>query len=363
MRCAILPTGSSPRKRCGRASANSAASPSRVWNVIFITDREGRSTYVSPAGEKVFQFPAQEVVGKHFAEFLPPEDIGRATAIFNRALQGEPGSLAELKMRRKDGSFADTELSATQALTQGQVVGVQGIIRDVTERKHVQRSLQQAKDAAEAANRAKERVPGQHEPRDPHAHDGHPRLQRSADDAGSAPRGATRVLKWNSRNGQALLELIGDILDLSRIEADKLEIERTDCSLQQIIDDTLSVVQVGAREKQLSLEVDYQYPLPEITRTDPVRLRQILVNVLGNAVKFTQQGGIRIVVRCLQKDDKSARVQFAVSDTGIGIPPEKIGAPLPAVRAGRRLRQPALRRRRPGVGHFPAAGTNARRRY
>jgi CheY-like chemotaxis protein len=119
--------------------------------------------------------------------------------------------------------------------------------------------------------------------------------------------------------------LISDILDLSRIEADRLTLERVDYPLQQTIDDVLSVVQVRAEQKGLALEVDYAFPLPETVHTDPVRLRQVLTNLIGNAVKFTERGAIRIAVRCTRETDSSARMQFAISDTGIGIPADKIG--------------------------------------
>jgi PAS domain S-box-containing protein len=127
------------------------------------------------------------------------------------------------------------------------------------------------------------------------------------------------------RNGKALLELISDILDLSRIEADRLTLEKIDCPLRRVIDDALSVVQVRAEEKGLSLDVDYHFPLPETIHTDPVRLRQILTNLVGNAVKFTERGAVRMTIRCMQETDRPARIQFAVSDTGIGIPADKIG--------------------------------------
>jgi CheY-like chemotaxis protein/HPt (histidine-containing phosphotransfer) domain-containing protein len=127
------------------------------------------------------------------------------------------------------------------------------------------------------------------------------------------------------RNGKALLELISEILDLSRIEADRLTLERIACPLRQVIDDVLSVVQVRAEEKGLDLHVDYVFPLPETIHTDPVRLRQILTNLVGNAVKFTQRGAVRMTIRCTQEADRPARIQFAVSDTGIGIAADKIG--------------------------------------
>jgi PAS domain S-box-containing protein len=125
-------------------------------------------------------------------------------------------------------------------------------------------------------------------------------------------------------NGRALLELISDILDLSRIEADRLTLEKVDCPLHQIIVDVLSVVQVRAKQKGLSLEVDYAFPLPVTIHTDPARLRQVLTNLIGNAVKFTERGVVRITVRSTRLPDGSGRMEFAISDTGIGIPADKI---------------------------------------
>ena len=105
----------------------------------------------------------------------------------------------------------------------------------------------------------------------------------------------------------------------------RLTFDKIDCPLQQIVADVLSVVQVRAEEKGLSLAVDYALPLPATIHTDPARLRQILTNLAGNAVKFTERGAVRIAVRCMRETDDSARMQFAVSDTGIGIPADRIG--------------------------------------
>ena len=98
-----------------------------------------------------------------------------------------------------------------------------------------------------------------------------------------------------------MLGLINDILDLSRIEAEKMSLERTDYPVRQIIDDVMSMVKVGAEEKGLSLVVDYGWPLPEAIHTDPARLCQILANLLNNAVKFTERGEVRITLRCQQR--------------------------------------------------------------
>ncbi len=222
---------------------------------------------------------------------------------------------------------------------QGGVIGGVAVTADITDRKRAEQDLRAANARleqavaraeelavrAEAANRAKSEFLANmsHEIRTPMtAILGFTDLLASPNLPYQEQR---EFLAGIQRNGKALLELISDILDLSRIEADRLTLEKIDCPLQQIIDDVLSVVQVRAEQKGLALEVDYAFPLPETIHTDPVRLRQVLTNLIGNAVKFTERGAVRITVRCTRETDGSARMQFAISDTGIGIPADKIG--------------------------------------
>ena len=117
----------------------------------------------------------------------------------------------------------------------------------------------------------------------------------------------------------ALLEIINDILDFSKIEARKLELERVPFSVKEVVRATVKTFSVQARNKQLSLQCDFSTDLPEMAIGDPGRLRQILMNLVGNALKFTNQGEIMVRVMRLHEDT----LQFSVSDTGIGIPPEK----------------------------------------
>jgi len=125
-----------------------------------------------------------------------------------------------------------------------------------------------------------------------------------------------------SRNGEYLLQIINDILDLSKIEAGRFEVDRRSCSIPQIVADVVSLMQVRAAAKKLTLDVDYEGPIPETIQTDPVRLRQILVNLLGNAVKFTVSGSVRLRVGLAANQHEPARMQFTVIDSGIGMTEE-----------------------------------------
>ena len=126
------------------------------------------------------------------------------------------------------------------------------------------------------------------------------------------------------RNGEHLLQLVNDILDLSRIEAGKLEIERRRCSPIEVVDDVISLMSVRAAAKTLPLEAGYLGPVPEYIQSDPTRLRQILINLLGNAIKFTNSGSVRLAVRLIGSAKGPSHLSFEVSDTGIGIAEEQM---------------------------------------
>jgi signal transduction histidine kinase/DNA-binding NarL/FixJ family response regulator len=126
------------------------------------------------------------------------------------------------------------------------------------------------------------------------------------------------------RNGEHLLSILNDILDLSRIEAGKLVVEAMLCSPSQIIVDVISLMRVRASEKHLALEVEYVTPIPEAICSDPTRLRQILMNLVGNAIKFTHEGSVRILARCDAVSSLRPRLSIEVADTGIGLRDDQI---------------------------------------
>jgi PAS domain S-box-containing protein len=292
---------------------------------ITLIDTDYTLVAVNPAQARMFGRAVDELVGKKcFREFekrdaVCPHCHGVEAMATGRSVEREREGV------RQDGTRFTARAKAFPLFgPDGAVRGFVELVEDITQRKQAEESQQRAKEAAEAASRAKSEFLANmsHEIRTPMtAILGFSDLLASPNLPYKEQR---QFLDGIQRNGKALLELISNILDLSRIEADRLTLEKVDCHPRQIIDDVLSVVQVRAEKQGLALQVDYAFPLPETIHTDPARLRQVLVNLVGNAVKFTERGGVRITVRCVRETDGPARVQFAVSDTGIGIPAERI---------------------------------------
>jgi signal transduction histidine kinase/DNA-binding response OmpR family regulator len=141
---------------------------------------------------------------------------------------------------------------------------------------------------------------------------------------GLDPRERVTYVQTIRRNGEHLLGLLNDILDLSKIEAGRMTVESIPCSPSQIVADVASLMRVRAADKGIDFAIEYQTPVPEAIRTDPTRLRQILINLTGNAIKFTEVGQVRIVVRCDDGTGPRPHLEVSLVDTGIGLAPEEI---------------------------------------
>ncbi len=200
-------------------------------------------------------------------------------------------------------------------------------VRTALRLKSLVQDLEIARDAAQAAAGAKAEFLANmsHEIRTPMtAILGYAELLRTECEETQAPQRRIDALDAIWRNGDYLLALINDILDLSKIDAGKLCIERISYSPLEIVSDVVSLMKPRAREKQLSLEVEYQTSIPEMIETDPLRLRQILINIVGNAVKFTRRGGVKIRVCTDEVKGPQPKLLLEVADTGIGMTPEEL---------------------------------------
>lgn len=286
---------------------------------VISLDSEGKVRFWNRAAERVFGWRVDEVIGG-YSPIVEPDDTG-VVASHSAA---EASSGIEWRGKCKDGHSIDINVwSETIRTAAGDSVGSVEILADISQRKLAERSLQEAKEAAEAANELKSRLLANmsHELRTPlTAILGYADFlkQRLADD----PEGL-EDLDVIERNGQNLLELISDVLDLSMIETERLELARLPCSPAQTIDHILRTMQLPARAKNIVLVKIIDPAVPQVFISDPMRLRQALSNLVGNAIKFTERGSIKVLVQ-LKAKDGIEYIEFRVKDTGIGIPKDKL---------------------------------------
>ena len=206
----------------------------------------------------------------------------------------------------------------------GKTRGVLASLEDVTQLEETQHELSRSKEAADAANRAKSDFLARmsHEIRTPmNAILGFTDVLRRGFETSQLER--QEYLDTIHASGQHLLNLINDILDLSKVEAGRMEVEKIRCSPLQLIYEAVTVLRGQAEKKGISLKYEAPEGLPEYVTTDPVRFRQLLTNLAGNAIKFTEQGGVRVVAR-ISKNKRHPQLVIEVIDTGIGIQEETL---------------------------------------
>ena len=206
-----------------------------------------------------------------------------------------------------------------------------GVVQDVTQRHKTEDSLKAAREQADAANRSKSEFIANmsHEIRTPMtAILGYVELLGEMATSDEARDYVVTI----RRNGLYLLEIINDILDLSKIEADKIELSRELFCPVRLVEDVQSIMTVRATESRISLNIDYSSGMPKAIYADPKRLKQVLINLVGNAIKFTDQGAVTLSARY---ENSANRLFFKVSDTGIGMTERQIGQLFPAIHSSR----------------------------
>lgn len=295
-------------------------------DLLAVLDAEGRFTFISGAYQRHLGYQPEEMLGTSCLALVHPDDLPVVTAQLQRALVGgEEEETVTFRYRSKSGEYRWFEVGGRNGLNDPAIRGVVISSRDITEQKRVEEELKLARTAAESAARAK----GQfltnmsHELRTPlNGVLGYVQILHA--DPALSPN-QKECLDAIESCGQQLLSLINDVLDLSKIEAGRLEVTSDTCSLEQVVRTVGNVIRPRAEAKGVLFQIELDPTLPGAISTDELKLRQVLLNLLSNAVKFTSQGHVRLRIapEHLNPDAQAGgeRVRFVVSDTGPGIEP------------------------------------------
>ncbi|OFY41253.1 MAG: hypothetical protein A2X18_12950 [Bacteroidetes bacterium GWF2_40_14] len=298
-------------------------------DAILMMNHEGAISYWNPAAERIFGFSSKEAIGKELHSLIVPDRYHETHyAAFPRFLKSGQGAAVgktlDLDALKKDGSEFPVQLSLSTIQIDGKWNAI-GILRDTTEQKKTEAALVKAKQESEAANKAKSLFLSNmsHEIRTPlNAIIGFSQLM-------NRDKQLTTVQKeYNNsiiRAGEHLLELINEILELSKIEAGRVVLNPTNIDLHSLFYDIHMLFKERAQFKHLQLIFENADDLPQFVIIDESKLRQLFVNIIGNALKFTDEGGIAVRTRVDKIDQDRSYLIVEVQDSGPGIPEEEIG--------------------------------------
>ena len=291
---------------------------------VFRKDRQGRLVFCNKKYCETLGKPLADVLGKDDFDLFEPQLAEKYRKDDQWVLQtGLPFHDIEYHRSGEDEYRYVEVLKTPVKDARGRRIGIQGLFWDVTDRKKAELAMEEAKNLAEAASQAKSDFLANvsHEIRTPmNAIIGITDLLLQSD----CDYQGREYLEMIQQSGQSLLTLINDILDFSKIEAGKLVLVDQWFDVRDWIGDTIRTMAFRAYEKGLELILNVDPGLPQHLLGDPDRLRQILVNLVGNAIKFTERGEVIVEVAAVERSDASVRLNFGVSDTGIGIPAEKL---------------------------------------
>ena len=297
-----------------------------VVDGIISIDSSGIVDTFNPAAARMFGHAAEEVVGRNIKMLMPApyqhEHDGYLDAYLKTGVTKVIGTTREVTGKRKDGSTFPMELAISEVRVKGRRIFT-GILRDITERKLNESQLLEAKSVAEAATTAKSEFLANmsHEIRTPmNAVIG---LSYLAKKTALSDQQRDYVNKIHS-SATALLGIINDILDISKIEAGKLELESAPFNLERVLSEVSDVVTFKAREKGLELLFSISADVPLALIGDSLRLRQIILNLVSNAVKFTERGEIVVAIKAGRREADHVMLQVEVSDSGIGMTEEEL---------------------------------------
>lgn len=318
----------SPMERQLLDSADALAASEQVYRsvasnipngAVLITDKRLNCLFAEGKGLHELDVDPESITGKNLEMFLGPDTKEKVTPLIEKALQGELADSDDIIVRGKNLWVQAIPLPSDDGRAERALI----LTQNVTERNNLLKEVLAAQESAEAANRAKSEFLANmsHEIRTPmNAILGYTELLRTERD----DKHKNDYLKGITSAGKNLLNIINDILDLSKIEAGKLVMSYEPISIKDIAQDTIYVFLASAEAKGLTLRLELTGDIPEYVFIDETRLQQILVNLVGNAVKFTGEGFVILSVDSVLIDDGYIKLTIRIKDSGIGIPKQQM---------------------------------------
>ncbi len=295
-------------------------------NAMIMVDSSGKIVMANKQTEKLFGYDRDQLLGNQIESLVPErfraQHPGMRAGFLTNPKVRSMGAGRDLYGRKSNGEEVPIEIGLTP-VESGTEIFVLASIIDITERKKNEQLIS-SREAAFEASRIKSQFLANmsHEIRTPlNGIIGLTNMLFATDTTGTQQD----LLEGVRVSADALLELINDILDLSKIEADKMELEIVNFSLEQVVADAVSIISTAAKQKKITIRTDINRQLPLWFKGDVAKLKQILINLLGNSIKFTPEGEITLHVKHLSADESPYTLQFEVIDNGIGIAPDVRG--------------------------------------
>jgi len=285
-------------------------------DIICIADFSGHFRYVNRAFEDLIGIPAERITGRKFLDVFSRDEAGKASNFISRLASGE--DISDYESKHVSAGKEPVWLSWYATADRDNML-IYAIARNITDRKKYEDALKLSKEKAEKADMAKSEFLANmsHEIRTPlNAVIGFSELLEARIKDGKAKS----YIKSIKTSGRALLNLINDILDISKLEAHAARISMSPASIRHLVNDTVSIFSLKSVTKGVTITSSIDRQVPDALLIDAARIRQILLNLVGNAVKFTEKGFVRVNVTCTPVNDGRVNLRIAVSDSGIGIP-------------------------------------------
>jgi PAS domain S-box-containing protein len=301
-----------------RTSAYLAAIVESSDDVIVSKNLDGIITSWNATAQRVFGYTPEEAIGKHITLIIPPDKIEEEYGILAKVKAGQRVDHFETVRRAKDGSLVDLSVTVSPILdSRGRIIGASKVARDIGERKRIEALLDES-------NRRRDEFMANmsHELRTPlNAVIGLAHILSRSERLNPREQQCVSMIR---QSGDTLLALINNLLDYSKAETGSLQLEAIEFDLPETIEKTVMMMDAEVRSKGLALGLTYDGPLREYYVGDPLRLQQIMTNLLANAIKFTDKGRIDVKVALRSESANESCLSLSVADTGIGIPANKV---------------------------------------